>query len=471
MICTAARDALSWRDRVAGWIGGKRTATQPIAFHPPSPRFFGPGINDNQPAHHVLLQESIGTAHTATLAIADRISMLNPQVLVSRRDQNGTLLDEVLDDHVLKTLLDKPHPDFTRSMMLRTMTFYLVSVGECYWLKVGNRLGVPVELHLIPPGQIEPILAGGVTVAFSVQAGDGQKIVLPRDVIVRCYMPDPEVPWRSEGFLGPQGLTADALKFSKQHMRAFYQNDATPKVALEASENAVPFSQESREAFYDAWKQKFHNRTGDQIGTPAIGPTGYKFVELSTDFGEHLVPLLEFWRDEILMGFGTPRSILGQVESGDRSSVEATNFNFDQKRISPLTKLIEETFTDQLARDFDPALFVRFEPFVSEDKEYELKREAQDLEHGVREINRVLEDRGDDAVPWGEKPTVKSGITVFDPDAPAPVPMEIGAEDLESPDEDEDEPPERAVRRRQAARKRRNRRRRVRRPVIEEVSR
>ena len=84
------------RERVGNWIAGRAA---PISFAPEQAgMYYGTGLGGNQPTHETLLRESIGVADVATRAIANRLSTLNPQVKVSRRQADGTLADEVLED-------------------------------------------------------------------------------------------------------------------------------------------------------------------------------------------------------------------------------------------------------------------------------------------------------------------------------------------------------------------------------------
>lgn len=455
-------------DRAGAWLAKAlrsraRAGTAPIEFHPQMPFSWGGGLG-NQPSQHTLLRESIGIPDVATRAIASRVASLNPQVKVRRRREAGTVKDEILDDHVLKLLLDKPHPNLSRSQLFRLTTQWIVTAGEGHWLKVGNHLGVPAELHPIPP-PVRPVLRGGVVTHYEVTTGNGSRVLLPADTVIRFYFPDPEAWWQSEGYLGPVGLTADAMKFAGQTLRSHFEKDGTPKTVLEASADATQFSKEAQAAFRALWQQQFNSRRGADVGTPFVTPTGYKLVQLEMPGVGDVVPLLEFWRDDQLLSFGTPRSVLGQVLSGDRSSAETNEWVFDKFTVSPIATMIAETLTLQLAPDFDASIFVAFEPFVSDDKEFALKREAQDVRLGIRTINMVREDRDDDPVPWGNKPLIESKLGVFDPDAPPKAKVPPGpdgdSDDPEDPDAaDETDEDERA---RNAARRRRARSRRARR--------
>jgi hypothetical protein len=211
---------MTLRERIGGWFGrgGERVGTEPVPFHPVSAVNFGPGIG-NQPSHDTLLRESRGIADTATRAIATRLSTLVPQVKTKRRERDGTLIEEIIDDHPLKMLLDRPHPNITRAQLFRLTAQWVLTVGEAYWLKVGSRLGVPVELHPIPPAQCIPLISNNVVEAYEITYGSGARKTLPADTVCRVYFPDPENPWGAEGYLAPEGVTADSLRFAGVPMR------------------------------------------------------------------------------------------------------------------------------------------------------------------------------------------------------------------------------------------------------------
>jgi phage portal protein BeeE len=430
---------MTLRERLPRWLGGKqRAATEAISFDQIYASSFGPGIG-NQPSNTTLLQENLGVSDMATRAIASRVSSLVPIVKVSRHVQDGTTLDEQLDDHPLKMLLDRPHPDFSRAQLLRITAQWIVTVGQACWLKVGNGLRVPVELHPIPPDKIFPTLSQGVVTGYVVTDGSGNRKLLSREEVVRFFFPDPENVFGSEGFLGPAAVTADSLKFAGQHLRSHFQNDATPTTVMKALEGAEGFSKEERDRFYAMWRQHYHSRAGTKNGIPAILPTGYDIVTLMAQSGADVVPLLEHWRDEQLMGFGVPRSVLGQVVSGDRSSAETNQYVFDLHTIFPIANLIAETITLQLAPDFDPSIFVEFEEFVSADKVHALALETADLVGKVRSVNQVREDRGLDPVPWGEEPVGKIGEAPYTgDDFFMPEPDDVGALGSDEPEEEEE---------------------------------
>lgn len=377
-----------------------RASTEAIDFRPLASPYFSGGIG-NQPRHDVLLRESLGVADYATRAIANRMATLEPVVKVRR----GTEIETLDSDHPLKDLLRNPHPNLTLAQQLRLAGQWLVTVGEAYWLKVGNGFGVPTELHPIPPTKIAPVVRGGVIDHYLVRGGNGQQTPLAEDVVIRAWLPDPEDLWGSEGYLGPNGNVADTLKFAGQHLRSHYQNDATPKSWITSGPDAEGFaSKEEKDAFYEDMRQRYHQRDGEYAGLPGILPRDYSIIQLALQSGADTAPLLEYLRDDQLMNYGVPRSVLGQAVAGDRSTAETNAYVFDFHTVSPLARVIIDAWNYQLAVDFDPKLVLMWSPFVARDKAFDLKREDQDLKLKVRTVNEIRQERpGLDPVDYGDE--------------------------------------------------------------------
>ncbi len=392
------------RQRVGMWVGGFRAA--PIPFTPEQAGLhYGSGLASNQPDHATLLRENIGVSDIATRAIANRLSTLNPQVKISRKKSDGMKVDEILNDHVLKVLLDKPHEDFTRKQTLRLIGQYIPTVGEAYLLKIRNGLGIPAMLQPMPAKNVSPVLRKSLVASYTVRDGKGNIHTIPKSEVIRIWFPDPETLYESEGYLGPNAIVTDALRFATEHLRSHYQNDATPIGMIKATEEATSDPEEFKR-WQREFAQKYHSRGGTHRSAPALLPLGWEWVEMAMKSGADVTPLLEYFQQNQLMNFGVPQSTLGRVVSGDRSTAETNDWVFDKHAVKPIADLVADAFTDQLAPDFDDKIFVEFEQFVAEDKEFELKQEAQDLKLKVRSGQQVIEDRnGDpDRAPWAEFP-------------------------------------------------------------------
>lgn len=436
---------MSLRSRVAhAYRAFARDAGPPVSFFSTGDNagtFFNP-TDDSGIQGDRLIMGDRGITNAATRAIADRVSTLTLEVRTTRSDGAGTMIEEVLDDHVLKTqLLDRPHPDMTTSQLLQLMAKHLVIHGESYLYKVGSPIGVPVELHVVQPERTTPVMReGNVIAGYRHTTQSGQRLFFPRDVIVRAYFPDPANPWAAKGYIEPSGPTNDASHFATHQLRSFYLNDATPKIALKALPGSVDFTPAERERFQAEWQRLYNSLAGQSQGGPAFTPTNYDLVQLAYQTGSELVPLLRHWEESLLMGHGVPRSILGQVVAGDRSSAEVQEWTFDKHAVAPIAQRIADAFTAQLAPDFDANLSVGFAPFVADDKDFELRREAQDLEMKVRSINEVREERKIEPASWGELPVGSLGDRPYDGER-----VEFGSDNpfaLGGGDDDPDEDPD-----------------------------
>lgn len=434
---------------VRSWFSPKPSADQlamlraaPIDFSPGTlGNFFGSGIASNQAPHDTLLAENLGVADMATRAIANRVATLNPQVKVSRQTSKGTLEDEVLDDHVLKVLLDFPHKNFTRRMLYRLTAQYIVTVGEAYWLKIGNAAGKPAALQPMPPQRVEPIIDGGIITGYRVLDGSGRDHSLPANEVIRFWFPDPETLYTSEGYLSPNSVNTDAHRFAGEHLRSRYQTDAIPPILLKGDKDATPPSDPQWKRWQDDFQKRHHRRLGTNQGVPGALPTGWDAIVIAMSSGADITPLLDYWQSNQLMNFGVPASVLGRVVSGDRSSAEVNQFVFDLHTILPIAEMMADAITLQLAVDFDPALKVEFEQFVSADKAFDLSKEAQDLKLKVRSPKQILRDRNLDQedAPWGEFPV---GTLAEEPYTGEAIELDLPEDDagaLFEPEEDAEE--------------------------------
>jgi hypothetical protein len=397
--------------------------------------FWGPGLGD-QPNPEVLFRETVGTADAACSAIAERIASLELQVKETRTIRDGTVEEEIIDDNVLAELIHDPHPDRSMSELLWLTGFSLAVCGKAYWLKVSNDLNLPSRLDWIIPTKVIPKVELGAITGYFVMNQTGQIEELKREWVIRFCRPDPMNPWDGRGLLGPQAIQLDAQKFTHQHLRRHMETDATPKAVIKALEGTTgDWTPTQKERFATLWEQMYNSRRGTHNGIPAIIPTGFDIVQLAMISGADVTPLLDHRRDDVLMATGVPRSVLGQVVSGDRSSAETNDYSFDKHRVASFARIIEESLTRQLAVDFDPSLTICFAPFIAPDKEFDLKQQVSDLEHAVRPINEIRVARGEDEVEWGDQPTITTKIKVYDPSAPEPVVVDPQA----APTDDDDQ--------------------------------
>ena len=370
------------RERLAKWLLGDEQPTQrvfgePIAMVPSQMQWFGAGIG-NQPDGSTLLKESSGVADMAQRAIANRIASLQLEVVASQRVADGTVAEEVLDDHPLALLLKRPHPDFSCVQLLRLTSQHITTAGEAYWLKVRTGLGKPQRLVPLYPHLVSPIVEGDVVTAYRVTDANGSVFGLSPEQVIRFRWVDPENLYGAEGYLAPNATATDTLKFAGEHLRQLYGNNAVPPAMVKAEAGAPMPDPATLKRWEREWVAKYHQRNGTQAGLPGWLPPGFDIIFTAMQTGADITPLLDYLDRLQLRNFGVPRSVLGEVVSGDRSSAETNQYVMDLHTVTPITMLIADVLTSQLAPDFDASLSVRFAQFVSSDKH------ARPCGHAVR---------------------------------------------------------------------------------------
>ena len=165
---SAASTARQW---LSDKIAPKRAATNPIPITQQQAVSFRGGLGSTQPSAPILLQECIGLSNSCRSAISRRLSGLVLQVKVETPSPDGMTLELVEDpNHPLVKMLKKPHANFSKSQTVALWADWLVTLGEFYALKIGNRLGVPMELQPVPPALVSPVLSQGVVSPYDFRA-------------------------------------------------------------------------------------------------------------------------------------------------------------------------------------------------------------------------------------------------------------------------------------------------------------
>lgn len=417
-----------------------------------APRFGALGLG-RQPSKAKLLQETRGWAAIAGRAIVRRLQSVSFLAVERVRNEEGKLVDTTLYDHPLAEVLARPNPIFRWRQLSAIIGWHFLQTGEAYLQKIRDGLGVVRELWPLPVQAVTPIFDRVEVIAgYEVASESGARKLLPREDVVRIWDPDPETLYSAMGVLGPQAVEWDAERFRLQHLREHFGTDALPRVVLESEHESPAPRPEERDLFEEDWRQRYHQRSGRARGIPAILPSGVKAHELSAHGGvSETVPLGDAWAKQIMMAYGVPRSVVGDVVDVNRAAAESNRFVMDINTVEPLVVIIAEALTEDVAREYDPRLAVGYEKFVEPDKDFQLRQEAQDLAAKVRSPQQVLRDRGanpDDA-PWGELPVgsladapytgepVDDGAEAEEEIGAAPA-AQASAEQDDEPEEDED---------------------------------
>ena len=366
-----------------------------------------------------LLEEQKGWSAIALRPIVDRIGEL--EWFAAERagmDDKGKPIFEPVPDHILSELVMRPNPIMDGAQLRMLLAAWLKQVGEGYIQKLRDPFGIVRELWPIPVQNIEPVSANNMVIgAYRVRTASNRQITVPIEDVIRVWRPSPRTIYSALGDLAPQAVEWDAFRFMDEHLRAYFENDATPRVAIVADSDTQLPEPEERDAFNATWRNANNWRRGTQVGLPAFLPPGFKPHEFNSELGTtDMIAHGDQWSDQIMSAYGVPKFTVGKDTNVNRATAETTMWAFDKLTVKPMTDLITRAMTIQLAQaEFDDSLAVLFPAFVAPDKQFEQSQEDQDLRLGVRSVQQVRRDRNLDpeGAPWGEKPILPFSLEPY----------------------------------------------------------
>ena len=375
----------------------------------------------NQPSHRVLLDNIKGWSSISGAAVSRRIRGLSKNLRVfSEHMVKGKLEIREQPEHRLAKTLRNPNDVFTMGDMLWLLAWHLQQVGEGYWQKLTDGMGLVNQLWPLPPENVSPVFTDTATlVGWMVRDGKGKEFALEANEICRFWTPDPKTLFSSMGVLGPMATEYDQSRFLEDHLKGHFENDATPRMVIIGKDSHATVQDGVQRDFHRKWRAMHNARVGTARSLPAFIPPGWDIKELNAHGNAaDVIPLKEANRRQTMAGYGVPGSVVGMDENVNRATAEALDWIFDKNTITHYTDIISEVLTTRIAEEFDSRLRVGFREFVQPDKEHVLKQEKQDLDKGVRSVQQVITARGGNPkdAPWGEKPILGFSLGPYDGD-------------------------------------------------------
>jgi len=296
-------------------------------------------------------QRSIGEA---------RMKLLDSQRRVGQLDE--------ITDHVFFDMLEQPNEMMDRFSLLKLLNLHLDLVGEAYWIKQRNKLGVWVGSWPVPPHWVFRSPTPG-TPAFTV-LWRGWKADIPFSEVVWWRDPSAANPYtRGSGVGWALGDEVEVDEYAAKMAKALFFNQARPDVVIYGFDDVDQKRQVERDwitrlqGFWRAHKPYF------MTGEP-------KFHEFQRPTMEQLVypSLRTSQRDIVMQTWGIPPEMFGISESGNLSRVayEAAEYLFAKYVTFPRAERIRGPLQREVQAEYDERLILSYVSPVPEDKEYEL---------------------------------------------------------------------------------------------------
>lgn len=323
-------------------------------------------INRNEYVTHIK-----NSAYIAIGCVARKAAMQSPEVLVVRETKAGTEEQSAPRDHPLVQLFQRINAFHSLYDYIYYTVGWRLATGDSFAWKARNGLGMVTELWPLPSQWCHAIPSETEFIGqYKVEGVWGQVVYWPaRDII---HISDPNLDWSGSGryygrpTMGAAGTMIDIEEAMMSRMLNWFQNYAPPGMVFSGAEGIGP---DQIWQLYQVLAEQ--HALNEASGRPFVVPEGFKLETgamtgpKEIDYSAQLKTTLEM----ILAVFGVPPAIAGIVKDVNRANMIGSMMSFAENTVNPLLLHLSQHHTQNLAREFDEKLIVRFPPCTVDDAE------------------------------------------------------------------------------------------------------
>lgn len=276
------------------------------------------------------------------------------------QEQPGGWKKEV-ENPAYSPVLRKPNRYQTRNKFFEQWMVSKLIHGNAYAIKVRDQRGVVVQLYLLDPQRVTPLVADDGSVFYRLKADSISRLDQDVTVPAREIIHDPMVTL-CHPLVGVSPLTANGLP-AIQGLRiltnsaTFFGNNSMPGGIIE-----VPgaLDDDDAAALKDSWNA---NYSGLNSGKVAVLADNMKFTQLAVNAADsELIAQLRLSAEQVCTAFHVPPFMVGIGEMPNYNNVEALIQFYYNKCLQPLLENCEAslnyglemvTATNSLGTQFD----------------------------------------------------------------------------------------------------------------------
>lgn len=294
-----------------------------------------------------------------------------------------------IPQHPMLDLLKKPNPLMTGVEFAELTSLYIELAGECFWVLERSPLRVPVEMYLVQPWMVtintDP--KTGLIANYEVQTQVGQSIKIPPEDVLHQKAGNPLSLYRGMSTIQAMAAAIDLEHYAEKYNLKFFENAAIPFGVLESDS----FVDDETAKYLEKKFGKQHKGVEKSQRVALLqGNIHYKPLGISQRDAEFL-ELRKFNRDQILAGFGIPKSCVGMVEDVNRANAETGEYVLARWVLRGRLTRMQARINQFLMPQYDERLeFVYDEP-VPEDEDRRIKKFDSGASKGIITMDEYRE--------------------------------------------------------------------------------
>lgn len=301
-------------------------------------------------------------------------------------------------------LFDEPNPYMSRFELWQRTAAWWSLEGEAFWY-FGNDYasGVPKELHVLNPRKIQAVMNSGEITKWVYEGNREKFIILPSEIIhFKNWNPYNHYRGLSPLLCMKDEIGEDILA-SRQY-RKLLKEGGIPKGLLKTDQI---LTEADAELLEKKWESKYGSGVKNKIAVLGKG-TEYQQLTFSPDVLK-LYDMKKWNLYTILARYGIPPRVANIQDA--KSSLSGTDTNsqhtaFWNYTLIPLLQQFSQIVEVQFFRRFHLKERGSFNldgiPELQESKDARSKRDIAEINAGLKTINDVLKERGQETKKWGD---------------------------------------------------------------------
>lgn len=262
------------------------------------------------------------------------------------RDANGIWTE--VQSPAFSPVIRKPNRFQSMQLLIEQWVFSLLSHGNAYILKVRDNRGVVIQLYVLDPCRVRPLVAQDGSVYYQLQQDDLSQVPESMPAVPASEVIHDRINCLFHPLVGISPLFACALAGTQalkilQNSAKFFENMSRPSGILTAP---AQISDEVAARLKATWQQ---NYGGENVGKVAVLGDGLSYQAMSINpVDAQLVEQLGLSSKQICAVFHVPAYMVGAEAVPPNNNVEALNIKYFGQCLQKFIKRIEDALDEGL---------------------------------------------------------------------------------------------------------------------------